>query len=338
MSTYNELKNIIPPDIALANKALQAALQQVKGISNPDLPKLANVVASLETNKGLDLIQDLKEPLPEEVRTTVQSQLGTGTGPNNSVLLTNVVGTAAGVTHNTELPIVTDTLANLQAAGALNSLTFDNGNPYSATPLGVYAVMNYTLAGAYTDSFGPEGEVTGITIPAPQPGAGTYVGNLSVATNSAFASGLIPAAQVKIDLIATANPNARATTNSAFNQMAQQLATETINLTAAGVDFGNLVANSKGSALSVSSSLHEYGKDINEGGAAVFFEAIADTSNLYGQGVIASMREGRNIAVLQAAGLVPDTQVSDANPSVANASLSSAQYTATQADSLIIRN
>ena len=337
MSTYNELKNIIPPDIALANKALQAALQQVKGISNPDLPKLANVVASLETNKGLDLIQDLKEPLPEEVRATVQSQLGTGTGPNNSVLLTNLVGTAAGVTHNTELPIVTDTLANLQASGALNSLTFDNGNPNSPTPLGVYAVMNYTLAGAYNDS-GPEGEVTAITIPAPQPGAGTYAGNISVATNLAFASGLIPAAAVKINLIATANPNARATTNSAFDLMAQQLSTETINLTAAGVDFGNLVANSKGSALSVSSSLHEYGKDVAEGGAAVFFEAIADTSNLYGQGVIASMREGRNIAVLQAAGLVPDTQVSATNPSVANASLSSSQYTATQADGLIVRN
>ena len=322
MSTYNELKNIIPPDIALANKALQAALQQVKGISNPDLPKLANVVASLETNKGLDLIQDLKEPLPESVKATVQSQLGTGTGPNNSVLLTNLVGTAAGVTHNTELPIVTDTLANLQAAGALNSLTFDNGNPNSPTPLGVYAVMNYTLAGAYNDS-GPEGEVTAITIPAPQPGAGTYAGNISVATNLAFASGLIPAAAIKINLIATANPNARATTNSAFNQMAQQLSTETINLTAAGVDFGNLVANSKGSALSVSSSLHEYGKDVADGGAAVFFEAIADTSN---------------IAVLQAAGLVPDTQVSATNPSVANASLSSSQYTATQADGLIIRN
>ena len=123
MSTYNDLKHVIPSDIALANKAFQAALQQVKGISNPDLPKLANVVASLETNKGLDLIQDLKEPLPEEVRVTVQSQLGTGTGPNNSVLLTNVVGTAAGVTHNTELPIVTSTLGNLQSAGALNSLT-----------------------------------------------------------------------------------------------------------------------------------------------------------------------------------------------------------------------
>ena len=337
MSTYNELKNIIPPDIALANKALQAALQQVKGISNPDLPKLANVVASLETNKGLDLIQDLKEPLPESVKATVQSQLGTGTGPNNSVLLTNLVGTAAGVTHNTELPIVTDTLANLQAAGALNSLTFDNGNPNSPTPLGVYAVMNYTLSGAYNES-GPEGEVTASTIPAPQPGAGTYAGNISVATNLAFASGLIPAAAIKINLIATANPNARATTNSAFNQMAQQLSTETINLTAAGVDFGNLVANSKGSALSVSSSLHEYGKDVADGGAAVFFEAIADTSNLHGQGVIASMREGRNIAVLQAAGLVPDTQVSATNPSVANASLSSSQYTATQADGLIIRN
>lgn len=337
MSTYNELKKVIPPDQALANKALQAALQQVKGITNTDLSQLGNVVASLETTKGLPLVNSLTEPVPASIRANIMSELGTGSGPNKSVLLTDVIGTAAGTTHNTELPIVSNVLSSLQSAGALNSLTYDNGNPFSGTPLGVYTVMNYTLAGSYNVDDGM-GNIIAIQIPTPQPGNGYYSGNLAVATNAAFQTGLIPAANVAINAIAAANPTARAQTNTAMNKMANQLATEQTNLTAAGIEFGNLVANSKSSALSVASGLHEYGKDVAQGGAAVFFEAVANTSGLTGQSVIASMREGRNIAVLQAAGLVPDTQYNQTNPNVARANLTSSQYSASQASANIVRS
>jgi hypothetical protein len=50
MSTYSQLRQIIPPDQALASKALQAGLQQVKNIFDTELPQLAVATEGLETN------------------------------------------------------------------------------------------------------------------------------------------------------------------------------------------------------------------------------------------------------------------------------------------------
>ena len=41
MITYDRLKLIIPPEQALANKALQVSLQQIKNIGSITLPALA---------------------------------------------------------------------------------------------------------------------------------------------------------------------------------------------------------------------------------------------------------------------------------------------------------
>jgi hypothetical protein len=51
--SYNRLKQIIPEDQALANKALATALAQINGISTIDLPIFARAVTSLETTKDL---------------------------------------------------------------------------------------------------------------------------------------------------------------------------------------------------------------------------------------------------------------------------------------------
>ena len=47
MSTYSQLRKIIPDDQALANKALQAALEQVKTIFKSSLPSLSGAVTPL---------------------------------------------------------------------------------------------------------------------------------------------------------------------------------------------------------------------------------------------------------------------------------------------------
>ena len=61
--------------------------------------------------------------------------------------------------------------------------------------------------------------------------------------------------------------------------------------------------------MSLGGSLHEIGQDVAPGGQAEFFTALADTSNQYGQAIIASFREGRNMAVLNNAGIGTDTQI-----------------------------
>lgn len=311
---YNTLQKIIPQDQALANKALVASLMQIKGIFNSTLVSMSKAVTSLETNTGLGDINALTTPVPASVGSTLQSQLGSGTGPGNTLVLNDVIGTAAGATHNVELPIVTATMSNLATANAFYTLSFDNGNANSSTKLGVFTVMNYVLSGSYNQSnpnpTPPPEDLATIVIPAPQPGAGTYgPANSAPSLYASVFDVLIPIAAGDISNIATTYSTNVAITTSAFGNMAAQLEREKTNQTKAQIDFANLQPNATSSVLSFASSLHSYGKDVEPGQAADYINSVADTSNQTGQAIIASMREARNIAALGAVGVPTDTQL-----------------------------
>ena len=164
--------------------------------------------------------------------------------------------------------------------------------------------MQDTLDGDYTTVISPSPVEITITIPPGLPGAGTY-GNLDLA----FSTGLIPAAANLIANVAANNVSNATSLNSSFNTMAQQLSAETNNLTLAQVSFTDLAANSRSSIMSLASSLHDIGTDVASKGQNDFFTAITDTSNQYGQAIIASFREGRNIKVFDNAGIGSDTQI-----------------------------
>ena len=332
---YTTLKKIIPSDQALANEALSRALRQVKDVFRADLPTLAQVVVNLESNKDLDLINALTDPLPANVANYYANTFATGTGPGNSVTVADVIGTAAGNTMNIELPTVISTVSALGNAGALVSLTANAGTAGSALN-GLYTQMQYCLAEAYGNN------MTGITIPA----TAYFAGGSFADFDDAFGNGLIPAANSAISNIATVNASAAATTNLAYANMATQLEYNVVNCGAAGIDIGNLVSNianasvesnSTSTVMSFVSNLHDIGLDVSEGGQAQFVQEISNVSTLSGQAVIASMREGRNIAILNAAGILLDTQVSDVNvvTPIAN-NLSSAQYTVAEARANVI--
>ena len=330
MSDLNTLKKIIPPDEAVANKALAYSLQQIKKIFDTDIETLAPVIAGLETNAGLPDIENLDTPVPPEVQALYGgSVIAVGTGPGNSVTTMDVIGTAAGYVINDELPLVTDGINELANIGALNILTANGGSNTSAIN-GIYTTMQYTLAGDYTTVT----EVTPpdpgppptpgsydytITIPAPLPGAGIY-GPFSSSTevyDSAFAN-LINLANNAISNIASTYSNIATQSNQATNAMANQLAVNTTNCISAGIDIGNLVANiananlianSTSTVLNFTSQLHDLGLDIREGGTAQFLEGIANLDSIAGQAVVSSMREGRNIERLNQIGILLDTQV-----------------------------
>ena len=348
MTTYNTLKKIIPPDQALANEALSRSLRQVKQIFNSDLPTLSRAVSQLESNKDLDLISNLETPLPESVLTIYGNILGTGTGPGNTITTNDLLGVASGNTTVTALPVATDVLVELGNLGGLDTLTGNGGSATSSTN-GVYTVMQYCLAGAYTTSseVSPgEYEYT-ITIPSPLPGFGSYgpdstLGNV---VDAAFVN-LISNASTRISTIANTYANLTQQANESYIQIATQIGVNTINCQAAEIDIGNLVmdpananlvANSTSSILNFTTQLQDLGLDVTTGGAAQFIEQLADRSTLTGQAVVASMREGRNIAVLNAAGIQLDTQLIDLNPNetVAN-NLLDGQYTVAEARGNII--
>ena len=164
--------------------------------------------------------------------------------------------------------------------------------------------MISTLDGDYTTVLdpGPPEDIQ-IDIPSGLPGAGTYT-----SLDDAFVSGLIPAAQNLISNIASNNSAAAASMNTSFSAMAEQLVYEKNNLAQAGVEFDELTQTTT-AVLSIVTNLHEIGRDVSPQGQNEFFTAIAQTSNIYGQAVIASLREGRNIDVLNAEGIPLDTQI-----------------------------
>ena len=343
MSNYDTLKKIIPPDQALANQALSRSLRQVKDIFNTDLPTLSAAVGALESNKDLDLINSLNEPIPEVVTDFIGNTLATGTGPGNTVTINDVIGVAAGVTINDELPVVTTVVSSLANIGALDSLTGNGGTPSSVNN-GIYTLMSYALIGTYSNVGNVE-DTTTIPITNYYPG-GSFGNVDSAFGNTTANTTLLYWGNYWISNIATTYANVAVVANDATNACAEQLNLNVINCTAAGIEIGNivndpananLVSNSITTSLSLASQLHDIGLDVSEGGAAQFFEQVANTNNLSGQSVIASMREGRNIAVLNAAGIQLDTQLVDvnANTTVAN-NLGDGQYTVAQAQANII--
>jgi hypothetical protein len=346
MTTYNTLKKIIPPDQALANQALSRSLRQVKDIFRADLPSVAAAVGQLESNKDLDLINALTTPVPAVVTNFVGTVLATGTGPGNTLTTNDVIGIAAGATATTAIAATSTVIQDLANVGALDGLTANGGTATSSVN-GVYTVMSYCLANAYTTvNSVPPDEYT-ITIPAPLPGQGTYGPDFSFGNviDAAFAN-LIASANAVINGIVSTYSAQAAVANDAFSATAQQLVLNVDNCIAAGIDIGNvvndpananLVPNSVSTVLGLASQLHDIGLDVTEGGAAQFFENTANTNVLAGQAVIASMREGRNIAVLNAVGIQLDTQLVDVNPdtTVAN-NLQDGQYSVPEARANII--
>lgn len=341
MSEYDRLKKIIPPDQALANQALSRSLRQVKKIFDTSLPDVAAAVSVLESNTDLSLINALDSPLPPAVANFWANTFPTGTGAGNAVTTNDVIGIAAGATVNSALPVVTTVLSDLANVGQLDSLT-GNGGSSGSVLNGIYTLMSYALSGAYSAG----GDVTlTTTVPA----TNYYAGGTFADVNTAFAAagGLLNAANGWISNIANYDSNLTAQSNTATDSMANQMLLNQNNLIIAGIDVANvvigdwananIVANQQSASLSLVNRLHDIGLDISEGGAAQFFEQVANTSTVTGQAVIAGMREGRNIAVLNAVGITLDTQLSDinANTPLAN-NLSQAQYTAAQATANIV--
>lgn len=341
MSEYDRLKKIIPPDQALANQALSRSLRQVKKIFDTNLPEVAAAVSVLESNKDLNLISGLEEPLPPAISNFWSNTFPTGTGAGNAITTNDVIGIAAGATVNTELPVVTSVLTELGNIGQLNSLT-GNGGSGGSVLNGIYTLMGYALAGTYSIAGNVEATTT---IPATNYYAGASFPNVEVAFSNS--NGLLAAANSWISNIAANNASLAAQSNSATDAMANQMLLNQNNLILAGVDVANvvigdwsnanIVGNQQSASLALVNRLHDIGLDISEGGAAQFFDQVANTNNVTGQAVIASMREGRNIAVLNAVGITLDTQLPDvnANTPVAN-NLSSAQYSTSEARANIV--
>jgi hypothetical protein len=341
MIAYDRLSQIIPPDQALAAKALATSLQRISGVKNITLPALANATINLQTTNNLDQISALTQAVPANVASYL-SNISASNG--NSVVICDVLGIAAGY-------LVSDIFINTVSTLANTNTT------YLTT---IYQNMNSVVGNVYGNPVnGP------VTIPSGQPAAGTYYANIgnvgnvsnvviSTAADNAFTGGagndgtgnVLPAtgpglfavAYPEIGNIVTNSPAQVAVLNSNFNSLGAQIVQEQNLQSAAQIDFGNLIANNNPTVYSLINSLPGYGRQTEQGGMAQFWEGVAIISTFTGQAVVAVLREGQNLAYLGNAGIqtssfVPDTP----NPPIPTANLIPSTYTAQQAANLVVK-
>lgn len=287
------LKLIIPPDQALANKGFSRSLQQIKNVASTTLPDVARAMAAVETNDGLSAVNNLTTPVPASVQTFYQQQLGQGSGPNDTILLGDVIGVSMGYKINDNLATVLDNIGNIAASGGLATITT------------IYQQIQNLLAGTYGPSGGPVIVPTG-------PAAGTYASwNNALAGPGGPGTGFVPAANNEIAAIASANQITVPAANAAWADIIGSLQTQRDNQIKAQIDFTELQANSRAATMSFTNNLHTYGTEVGTAGANEFLTAVANPSSLSGQSLVSSLREGRNIESLQSSGIQLDTQLDD---------------------------
>jgi len=334
MIAYDRLSQIIPADQALAAKALATSLQQIAGITNMTLPVLANAVVNLQTTNNLPLITALTQAVPTSVANYLANIAGTA---GKSVVVCDVLGIAAGYQVTNYFLNTVSTLANTNTA----SLTT------------VYQTMNSVVGNVYGDPVnGP------VIIPGGNPAAGIYyaatsnVGNVITITSTAADSamtgtggdtpptgpGLIPVATSAIVNIDTTSSAQVTALNSYFNSMGAQVVQEKNLQTKAQIDFANLIPNNSPTVYSLVYNLPSYGRQTEQGGMAQFWEGVANINTFTGQAIVATLREGVNLARLGNAGVQTNTLVpSDPNPPLAQANLIPSIYTAQQAANAIVQ-
>ena len=309
MIAYDRLSQIIPADQALANKALATSLQQIAGITNMTLPVLANTISHLQTTSNLPLVTAQTQAVPANVANVFINSAG-GTGNNNTVLIIDILGTAAGTVHTQAL---TNTVAQ-----------FSTMNLVSLTS--TYQTMSNVVTGIYGNP------ITGPVIITTGPYANTYA-NATVA----FSNALIPGAQSEISNIVVGYPTQVTTLNQDWTDMANQLVLEQNQQANANLIFSQLQANSNSSIYGFIQSLPQYGADTTEGGTTQFLEAVADLTDFTGESIVASLRQTQNQRVLTAAGIQTNSNVPVApNPPPPQANLIPATYTAQQAANIVV--
>ena len=311
MIALDRLQNIIPPDQALANKALATSLKQIGGINNLSLPQLSLAVGAVQTTRDLPEITALTEATPPSVANYYINSLATGTGTNDNILVTDILGTAGGFVS---APALTETLDILSGMN-----TTDLAD--------IYDVMSDVVNGVYGDPIiGP------VVIPS-GPYAGTYTD-----ANDVFSTQLIPAAQTEIGAIVGLYVSEVARLNTLWDSMADQLVLEAGLQSAANLVFADLTANQKSSIYGFIYSLPSYGLDTKQGGITQFLESVCDLTTFTGQSVIACLRQAQNQRALGTAGIVVSSKIpAEPDPPPPEAVLIPSEYTETEASDLVIK-
>ena len=308
----DELSKIIPPADAVANKAIQVALQQINNIPNVTLPDLAQAVLGAVNNPwqvtNAYLPNDLVStgaPVPVYYRAT--QEVPAGTDINNTAYWTPT--TLGGLSTMAGLPLI-----QAQTTPVDTSVTnyFANSVATGTGPNGT--ITTYDVLGLALDADDFASRLTGVADTIDGLGTGLddlsqiYINMLSAANDAAMIT-LIANANAEIASIGSVHPAEVATMNTAWVYMANLMNLSARYTTEAGIDYFNLQTGDKNSVYGFVQNLPRYGLLTANGDAAEFLINLADTAILGGQAIVGAQREGRNQARLEANGIYNANQV-----------------------------
>ena len=311
---YQRLSRIVPADQALASKAVQVSLQQIKNVSSLSLPQLAEAFSNMETTRDLPAISALQQAVPASVAAFYAADYATGSGPNGTLVLTDLLGAAVGIPFTKDLTNVTTTINSMYTSGIFGTLIV------------TYNRMTATVNGEYN-----VGNVGNVVIP-PGPGEGTY-GNRDAALNA-----LISNAASEVSGIQSSYPAQSGNLNTNFTDMAASLSRQRTNLSLATIDIGSLPSTGRGPVMGFVQNLPNYGLDTEENGPSQFLETVADLNTQGGQAIVACLRQGRNAAFLSSVSIGFDTTIPstpDTPPPQAN--LLPSTYSDAEAAKLVVK-
>lgn len=280
---FQDLSRIIPPDQAAANLAWARSFYQVKNVINLTLPDLAAGATAVESNQGLSYINTLNGetgPVPDNVKSQLYSNLGTGSGENGLLSLNDFMGVISGTPWTNAIGNLNSEISNISSLSAFSNI------------VGTYDTMIDVLDGVYGNV-----SVGNIILP----------GDPTIYTDADSAlQPLITNAVANIAVFQASYPQQSTTLNEQWTELVDQLLMEDENLALAGVRFGEL-RTSRPAIMSLGTSLHSVSTDPDAG---PFFDSIANVASPAGQAVVGSLREGRNIDALGKSGVGTDTQLS----------------------------
>jgi len=273
MIAYDRLSAIIPPGIALANKALSVSLAQVSGMPNMTLPTFASAVKATNSNQGLPAINQQKQPLPTATKNYLLASVGIGTGPCGTITIEDCLGTATGWVVAANLNSTTTQLSSM------NTTTLQQG--YQNIIDCMSGAFDYHIPNpAYPPTL-PQYLGWACIVPG-GPGAGDYrtYTTQADARNAAISAIVTNINTVVCPGLVATYPTQTTLMNSNFANICQQMGNEQDLQKRAGLDFANfyanLQANGQTAIFSFVMGLPNYGQNIQQGGTRQFLEALAD--------------------------------------------------------------
>ena len=307
-SGCDELGKIIPPDQAVANKAIQIAFQNITGIINTTLPAFAQAVNGYTDQIWNSNSQYLANSLVSYNGQVYQAidtvPVGTNIIDTNYWRPTTLGGidtlTGLNLIQNLTVPVdpsVTTYFTNTIATGS-----GPNGEITIYDVLGTAVDYNdfaaqLNAATTQIDALQTAGALTTLR---------SRYTTIASAVNDAAVVAAIANANSDISTIAGSYPTQVASLNTAWNSIATVLNTERGYQNAGGIDYFVLATGSETSIFSFVQNISRYAVQTASEQSAEFIEAIADTTTLTGQAIVGSMIEARNSERLNLAN-IPNT-------------------------------